>query len=95
MSELNDFEIRYNGVEQAQIMMMARLLLEVARMKGAEGADFIDRFRNAVVTELNDAEDGGGGPRDQQIAAVSQSVVVNVSKMAKDRYVRLKNEGLL
>ena len=76
-------------------MMMARLLLEVARMKGTEGADFIDRFRNAVVTELNDAKDGGGGPRDPQIAAVSQSVVVNVSKMAKDRYVRLKDEGLL
>lgn len=95
MSDLSEFEVRYNAVEGAQLLMTARLVLEVARLHGAQGAEWIDRFRNATVTELNDAKDSEGNPRDPRISAVSQSVVVNVAKMAKDRFSQLKDEGLL
>lgn len=95
MPNMSEFEIRYNGVEQAQIIMMSRLVLEVARLHGSQGSDWIDRFRNAVVTELNDARTGAGAPRDPQISAMSQSVVANIAKMAKARYEQLKDEGSL
>jgi hypothetical protein len=82
-----------NGVLQAQMVMTQRVLVEIARMKGAEGGDWIERYRNAVITELNDATTPDGQPRPAGVSQVSQSVVTNIAQMAKERWVSLRDEG--
>ena len=93
---MDDFEIRYNAVETANLLMMQRLLVELARLHGDKGEAVIERFRNAVVTELNDAKEASTDqPRLRAITEMAQSVVTNVAAMAKDRYGQMKDEGSL
>ncbi len=91
---MTDFEIRYNAVESANLIMIQRLLIELARLNGDNGEAVFDRFRNAVVMELSDAKERAtASPRDPRITEMSKQVVAQVSKMAKERYAELKAEG--
>jgi hypothetical protein len=92
---MTDFEVRYNAVEQANLLMMQRLILEIAIMKGDEGPAWIDKFRNAVVSEVVDTQASDGGQRPAAITAMARSVVENVALMSKNRLTQLKEDGIL
>ncbi len=90
---MDDFEVRYNAMEQANLLMTQRLILEIAIMKGDEGSTWIDRFRNAVVSEIGDTKGIDGNPRPVAMTSMARSVVEGVAKMAQTRLTQLKEEG--
>lgn len=92
---MNDFEIRYNAMERANLFKVQRLVFEIAQMKGKDGAAWIDRFRNAVVTELSDIKTMEGGQTPAEVTGLAHSVVMNVAQMAKDRYEQARSESSL
>lgn len=92
---MNEFEVRYNAVEHAYMLMIQKLVLEVAIMKGDEGSAWIDRFRNAVVSEIADTKSIDGTQRPAAITSMARSVVEGVAKMSHHRLTQLKEEGSL
>ena len=85
---MEEFEIRYNAMEQAMLLMIQRLALEVAKSKGDDATTWVDQFRNAVVTEINDTMHGAPGsttPRPKEITDMAVSVVSSVATMTKAR----------
>lgn len=88
---MNDFEVRYNAMERANLIMIQRLLFEIADMKGDDGAAWIDRFRNAVVTEISDLKQSDGTPAAREIVQMAHSVVSNTAKMAKERLAQRRD----
>lgn len=91
---MEEFEIRYNAMEHALLMMSQRLILEVARSKGENGAAWIDAFRNAVTGEISDTRQVGD-ERPVAVTKMARSVVEGVTSMAKHRYELLREEGRL
>lgn len=92
---MNEFEIRYNAVEQASLLMVQRLMLEIAIMKGEQGSAWIDTFRNAVVSEIGDTQASDGEQRPAAIKAMARSVVENVARMSQERLKQRRDEGSL
>lgn len=82
---MNSFEIRYNGIEHAKIVMLQRLLLEVAELQQGDKDDWIDRFRNACITEINETQNAPGTPRPAEVRQMATATVKMVSDMAKHR----------
>ncbi|KQQ70925.1 hypothetical protein ASF70_18955 [Rhizobium sp. Leaf321] len=90
-----EFETRYNAMEHAKLIMIQRLLLELASLKGAGGSQFIEEFRNACVTEISDTKAEGAAERPVEISQVARSIVEGVAAMAKDRFLQRKAERSL
>jgi hypothetical protein len=90
-----DFETRYNAMEHAKLIMIQRLLMEVAAIKGNEANQFIDAFRNACITEISDTTVEAGSQRPLEISKIAKSIVEGVAEMAKDRLQQRKDEGNL
>lgn len=92
---MSGFETRYNAMERAQLLMIQRLVLEIAEMKGEAGAGWIDEFRNAVVSEISDIKSMEGGPAPIEITRMAHSVVAGVASLAKERYEQRRGEETL
>lgn len=85
---MHEFEVRYNAMEQAMLLMIQRLTLELARSKGDQAAQWVDSFRNALVTEINDTMTGQPGekiPRPPEISLMAKSIVEGIATMTRDR----------
>ncbi len=90
---MEEFEIRYNAMEQAMLLMIQRLAFEVAKTKGEQANQWVEGFRNAIVTEINNTmvrEAGGNVPRPTEISEMAKSVVEGIATMTKDRLAELK-----
>ncbi len=90
---MNDFEIRYNAMEHAMLLMIQRLTFEVANTKGDQASKWVEGFRNAIVTEINDTmnlEAGAKVPRPNQVSEMAKSIVEGVATMTKERLAELK-----
>ncbi len=74
-------------MEQAKLMMIQRLLLELAATKGENGDHWIEEFRNAVITEVNGTKTlaGSGDQRPREVTKMAISIVEATADMAKDR----------
>lgn len=85
---MDEFLVRYNAMEQAMLLMLQRLTYEVAKTKGDQANEWVDGFRNAIVTEINDTMHGAPGsttPRPNEITDMAKSVVEGIATMTKDR----------
>lgn len=93
---MTEFEIRYHAMETALTQLAQGLVLEIARSKGVDGQTWIDHFKGSVSSEIRKMNFAGVSSQgDSQIRDVATSVVTGVADMAKDRFVRLNDEGLL
>ncbi len=88
----DEFAVRYNAVEHTVLIMLQRLVFEIASMKGEKGTPWIEEFRNACVTEMNDARTSAETQVSQDIRTLSRSIVENVATMAKDRLAARRSE---
>lgn len=85
---MTEFELRYNSMEHAKLLVLQRLILEVADMKGEGALEWIDGFRNAVVSEIGDTmtdQTGSPAPRPDRLRSATKNIVQGLTDMAKHR----------
>jgi hypothetical protein len=78
---MTDSEMR--ATVQATFMMLQRLIVEVAAMKGDEGADWIDEFRDSLTSEMKKAEELTARRANIERSATTRMLIDGVALMAK------------
>ncbi|MGN7749718.1 hypothetical protein [Sinorhizobium sp. 22678] len=78
---MTDSEMR--ATVQATFMMLQRLVVEVAAMKGDEAADWIDEFRDSLTSEMKKAEELQARRADIERSATTRMLIDGVAVMAK------------
>jgi hypothetical protein len=78
---MTDSEMR--ATVQATFMMLQRLIVEVAAMKGDEAADWIDEFRDSLTSEMKKVEELQARRADIERSATTRMLIDGVAVMAK------------
>ncbi len=78
---MNDFEIRYNAVEHANLLVLQELVRSVAKLHD-NPTTWIKEFEGSVSRKIEATKNQDGTPRDQRLTEVAKSVVQAVSQMA-------------
>lgn len=90
MDDLQKFVREYNAVRNANFMMWAALLTDLASAKGIEGDGWLKRLRATALKELdaarmqNPAEELSADTA--QIAEIARTVIGSMFSMAEDRH---------
>lgn len=79
---MNDFELRYNSVEQAYFVILQELVKSVAQLHEGDPKKWINEFEANVCRKIEEAKNQDGTSRDPRLTEVAKTVVQAVSQMA-------------
>ncbi len=82
---MNDFELRYNGVEQAYLFILQELVRTVATQQEGDPKTWIAEFGKRVSSKVDEAKNQDGSPREQRLVDLTKSVVKAVTDMAENK----------
>lgn len=88
---MTDSEMR--ATVQANFLMIQRLIVEVAAMKGDEGSAWIDTFRDDLTSEMKKAEELQTRRADIERAATSRQLIEGAAFMAKRQLEQQRSQS--
>jgi hypothetical protein len=88
---MTDSELR--ATAQANFLMLQRLIVEVAAIKGDEGMAWIDTFRDSLTSEMKKTEELQTRRIDRDRSATSRTLIEGVAYMAKRQLEQQRSQS--